>query len=189
MITKFKDNTIRRKCKSIVLDTIIDFTNAKINEKDNNHKDNDKNLIKLKIINKNRILTLNVNEEKLFMFKTLAEILCEPISTKYLNRAFYTNKRIIQRLLNENDDNRRNFFKKLFNLNFKDCLEHFSGKINIDVLNSLKCFNDIKNSQEELKKIKVDINDEEYLEVLNFYLNHYENIIFIKRSRITRAHN
>ena len=189
MKTKFKENSIRRKCKSIVLEYLINFINEKINEKDNNYKYNDKNIIKLKIINKNRILSLNVGDEKIFMSKTLAEILYEPINKNYLNTAFDKNKRIIKKLLNENDDDRINFIKKLFNLNFKECLEYFSGKITIDVLQGLKCFNDILSNEEELKKFKVDINDEEYLEVLNCYLNHYEKIISFKRSRMARAHN
>ena len=69
------------------------------------------------------------------------------------------NKRLIEKLLNEKDDDKRKYFENLFNL---------------------KTFLDIKNDENELKRLKLD--DKEYLNSFEDFLNNYEEK-FLNRKR------
>ena len=92
------------------------------------------------------------------------------------------NKLIINNLINEEDIQKRNYFKELFELDFIQCLKHFRGEKNIELLKGLKCFNEYK--EEIIDKYKDEGND--YFNNLNYYINNYERIINQKRSRQSR---
>ena len=90
------------------------------------------------------------------------------------------NKRLIEKLLNEKDDDKRKYFENLFNLTFLDYLDHFTTKRVIEELQGLKTFLDIKNDENELKRLKLD--DKEYLNSFEDFLNNYEEK-FLNRKR------
>ena len=92
---------------------------------------------------------------------------------------------LIEKLINENDENKKNYFIKLFNLNFMQCLNHFSGANFINELKGLKCFNQIKT--DILQQYKED--GEEYIKALYYKFNNFEEIINNKRSRKSRKQN
>jgi hypothetical protein len=66
------------------------------------------------------------------------------------------------------------YFKKLFNITFKDCLKHFRGSQKVEELEGMKGFNDIK------PKYKDDI---DYLSCLESNIMNYEEKINNKKTR------
>ena len=61
--------------------------------------------------------------------------------------------------MNENNENKRIYFLKLFNLNFIQCLRHFTGEEDNPLLKGFKCLKDLKN--EIINKYKEE--GDEYL--------------------------
>ena len=161
---------LSRKCKSILLDKLRDFINQKIKEIYNND-------ICEGLYGKQLIRGIGFIREffyiknKKLMTKTLLEI--------FSFNNFYThnpireewNKKLIEELLNEKDDDKRYYFENLFNLYFLECIEHFINKRTIDELQGLKTFNEIKNDKDELKKLHINLDNEKDKE----YLNNMEN--------------
>ena len=134
-------------------------------------------------INKSKVSNIKIDVNKKYIKKSLAEIFSESISTKYTNFPSNKNKIFIDELLNEKDNNKKIYFKKLFNLTFLDCLDYFMNKNYIEELQGLKLYNDIKNNSEELKKININIDDKDYLETLEYYLSNYESILSHKKKK------
>ena len=116
------------------------------------------------------------------------EIFSEPICPRFTNALPDHNKNLIKSLLNEKDDDKRYYFENLFNLYFLECIEHFTNKRTIDELQGLKTFNEIKNDKDELKEIHIDFEDKDYLDIIEYYFNHFEEIIDIKSQRKKRIH-
>ena len=91
------------------------------------------------------------------------------------------NKLLIHNLINENNEYIKNYFNKIFNLQFIEVVDHFIGKKHIDILNELECYEDFKDNVVEQYKDK-----EDYSDTLKFYLNNYEERVFIKKGRKSR---
>ena len=178
--TKFADDNMRKKCIFIILFYLEDFINEKLNEIYNKNKKKKKLLLS---INKSKVSNIKIDVNKKYIKKSLAEIFSESISTKYTNFPSNKNKIFIEKILNDTDDSKKIYFKKLFNLTFLECLDYFMNKNYIEELQGLKLYNDIKNNSEELKKININIDDKDYLETLEYYLSNYESILSHKKSR------
>ena len=67
-------------------------------------------------------------------------------------------------------------FNKLFNLSFKDALNHFRESKDIEVLKGMKTFNSIK---QDLK----DKEEEDYIKMLDYFIQNYEIILYNQRIR------
>ena len=79
------------------------------------------------------------------------------------------NKKLIETLLLE----QREKFEKLFNLTFIECLEHFIGDKEIEELNGLTLFTELKD-----QIIKKHVKEGElYYENLKLFLSDFENKI------------
>ena len=178
---KYSDDNIRRRCKHLVLKNILDFINKQIINKYKGNIGNGIRKKELHIINQSQKSDATITFNKNFLSKTLKDIFSESISARYTNYPSNQNKVIIDRLLNEKDENIRQYFNKLFNINFLECLGHFRGETPIKELEGLKCFNDIKKGF--LKKYE---DGKDYIEVLEYYLNNYEEITINKRARSSR---
>ena len=74
---------------------------------------------------------------------------------------------------------KRKFFNNLFNLTFLECLKHFRGDYNISELEGLNELNEIKKKYE---------NDNDYLNLLNYYFFNFEDITNKKRINIKKEH-
>ena len=116
------------------------------------------------------------------------EIFSQSISRRIISVLPEHNKNLIKYLLNQEDDEKRYYFENLFNLYFLECIEHFTNKRTIDELQGLKTFNEIKNDKDELKEIHIDLEDKDYLDKIEYYFNHFEEIIDIKSQRKKRIH-
>ena len=81
---------------------------------------------KLLTINKDQISNAKIEFNQNFLYKNLGDIFSDPISSKFTNYSSNHNELLIKSLKNEKDKNKQNFFNKIFNLTFLQCLEHFS---------------------------------------------------------------
>ena len=179
---KFSDDNIRRKCKHLTLKSLLDFLNEKIKFVYNGKIGKGIFKKKLRILNQSQTSNANIEFNKNFLNKKLKEIFSENITGRLTSIPSEHNKLIINNLINEEDIQKRNYFKELFELDFIQCLKHFRGEKNIELLKGLKCFNEYK--EEIIDKYKDEGND--YFNNLNYYINNYERIINQKRSRQSR---
>ena len=179
---KYADDIIRRKCKHLVIKKLLEFLNYRISFVYNGKLGNSIFKKELKIINQSQISNPNIEFNQIFLTKTIGDIFSDDISKKYTVLPLNHNKNLIFRLINDKDENKKNYFQKLFSLTFSQCLKHFRGEEHNDLLYGLKCFKDMKD--EILEDYEED--GDEYYEVLEYYLNNFENIINNKRPRKTR---
>ena len=82
-------------------------------------------------------------------------------------------------LINEADEQKRDYFSKLFNLTFLDCLKYFAGDKYFSELEGMKDYSSIK---EELLKD----NEEDYANYLIYYLKHFEEFVCKKIKKVDK---
>lgn len=116
----------------------------------------------------------NIKDNQKFINKKLKEILSVDIKGSYSNYPNNHNKKLINILLNEKDEEKKNLFEKLFNLTFLECLNHFAQKNYIKELDGLKTLNET---------FTKDKNDSDYLKLLQYSAENYEEILSKKKSR------
>jgi len=170
---KYPDDNLRRKCKHLVLQNVMKFFNNKIKEIYKNIGYG-MTIKKLLITNQEQISNATIPFNKIFLNKKLSEIFSVNISTRYTNFKPEHNKLLISKLLNDEDETKRNYFNELFSLTFVECLRHFNGSRNIPILNGLTLLNEL-NIENEI--------DEEYSKTLRFYIDNYEKIMERKRDK------
>ena len=179
---KFSDDNIRRKCKHMIIKNLLKFINLKISKLYNGKIGHGVFKKELKTLNQAQISDASVNFNKNFLNKSLCDIFSENISGRFTLIPQNFNQNLIEKLKNEEDEDKKTYFNKLFSLTFYDALRHFRGEIKISELEGLECFNEEKN------KIlsKYDEDGEDYVPIINFYLKNFEVIINNKRSRSKR---
>jgi hypothetical protein len=181
--TKYAFDNILRRIKSIVLRHMMDFINTKIEEKYKNIGNGIK-IKKLFIMEKTQVSKSKIDFNIAFMNKKLKEIFSENITTRNSNLPVDKNKILIEKLINEKDEEKRKYFNDLFGLTFLDCLDHFINKKFFPILQGLQLFNEIINDSEKSKKLCLDINaQDDYIDTLKYYLENYEFILRKKKSR------
>ena len=173
--TKYSDDNLRRKCKHLVLKYTMDFINEKISCM---YDGVNKGILTKKLLTINQKQTSNatVSFNKKFLYKKIKDIFSEDISSRYTNFLRQHNKNLIYSLINEKDEQKRNYFIDLFNLRFIDCLEHFRGTADFFCLVGLTTFEEIKDQFND---------DKDYLEALTKYIYSYEEITNNKKERIS----
>ena len=171
---RFSDDNLRRKCKHIVLQNTMDFINNKISDLYGNIS-RGINIKKLLIINQRQITNATISFNKNFLDKTLGEIFSEKISSRYTNYMKDHNEALIKKLTQDDDEIKRNYFQKLFNIKFIECLKHFRRSCKIPELEGLTTF------QKPESKNEID---EDYWKTLNYYIKNYEEITNRKKGRI-----
>ena len=82
---KFSDDNLRKKCKNIVLKSILEFINKKIKEQYNNKIGHGKFKKELKILDQEKKVKYIVTFDKSFIKKTLKEIFSGDISARFFN--------------------------------------------------------------------------------------------------------
>ncbi len=109
----------------------------------------------------------------------MKEIFSGDISARFYNFPRNYNKIMIESLIEDINEERRQFFIKLFNTTFIDCLRYFredKEALKIGELNGLKKISSIK---EEL----IMEHGTDYFEIFKNYLQNFEDIINNKRAR------
>ena len=179
---KFSDDNLRKKCKNTILKYALKFINEKIKEKYKNKTGHGKFKKELKILNQEKKAKSTVDFDKTFLTKTLKEIFSGDISARFYNFTKDYNRELIKSLIQDKDEERKQFFIKLFNITFIECLKYFredKEALNIEELNGFKKISLIKD--EFIKK-----HGNDYVEMLIHYLNNFEEIINNKKGRNRR---
>ena len=169
---KYSDDNLRRKTKHLVLDNVLKFINEKIKEIYNGEINHGIFVKKLLIINKKQKSDVSVQFNKEFLNKTLGEIYSQNISTRYNSYDPCHNIKLVKILMSDKDEDKKNYFKKLFSITFIDCLKHFRGTQKIEELEGLKEFNNIKSQYKD---------DVDYLRSLENFIMNYEEITNSKK--------
>ena len=170
----YRNDCIRKKVKHLILKSLMKFVNMKLKILYNGKIGYNILRKEFLILNKYPVCDTSIEYNKLFLKKTLKEILSENISTKYTNYKKDFNKKLIENLMNEKDKEKREYFRKLFNFTFLDCLKHFNRTKNFKEFDGMDCIDDVL---EEFN------NDKEYKKILYYNIKHFDDIINNKRSR------
>jgi len=174
---RYSDDNMRKKCKNIILKFALEFLNKKIKEQYDNNIGRGKFRKELKILNQDEKVNSTVNIEKSFLFKTLKDIFSENISARLSNFQKNHNKLLIESLITEKDEEKKQYFIKLFNITFLDCLKYFRGEeTGIGELEGFKTISSIKNTL-------IEEQGEEYFELFMYYLKNFKDIIESKKAR------
>lgn len=172
---KYKDDNIMKKIRITLLAEISNYINGKIEElyKNNNgEKTEIKKLLKLSEIK------YNVNSEKELLNKTLKDIFTSlPISNRFIHYEKNSNEKLIQKLLDENDVEKKIIFEKLLNLTFLDCLKHFRDEEKKPELEGMATIEKVFKKFNEYKDY---VN---YVENFKKMVNNYEKILNKKNGR------
>ena len=174
---KYRQDNLRRKVKHLVLRSLVKFLNKKMKILYNGKIGYNILRKEFLMFNKNPKYNSSIEYNKLFLKKTIKEILSQNISTIYNNYKPDFNKKLIERLINEEDNEKRKYFKKIFNLTFVDCLKHFNKTKEIKELDGMECIDDVL---EEFN------NEKEYKEILYYQLKNFDDIINSKSSRTSK---
>ena len=176
---KFSDDNLRRKCKHLVLSSIMEFINKKIFELYEGNIGNNIILYRKEILTMDKSQKQNSNIEfnRTLYNQKISDIFSGNISTRYTNFLPQHNKLLMERLKNEEDENKCVYFNKILDLTFKDYLSHFIGKTFIEELDGMKRFENLLDSLDD---------DKEYINILKYYLENFENILNNKNPRKTK---
>ena len=174
---KFSDDNLMRRCKHIILESILSFINKKIDKIYSKENKDILNQMKLFKLSQNVDKTSKVEYYKLLFNKSLQSIFSEDISKRYSKFNPNHNKNIIEKLMSEKIETKRIIFSKIFNLTFMDCLNHFRGTDYIEELDGMKKLN------EYLLEKDFGAYDQEYRNILQYFIENYEYIINDKGSR------
>ena len=134
-------------------------------------------------INKQQVAITNIDYNQKFIKKTIGTILSDTISTRFTNYRPKHNEELIKRLKNDENKNIREYFEKLFNLTFLDCVDHFIGNEKLEILEGMTLFEEMKDDHAQLEKRNIDLKDASYIENLKYYFENYESILKAKKSR------
>ena len=176
--TKYSYDNLKRECKHLVIENIMKFINNKIYEVYEGNIDN--GLLKKKLLKLNQAQKTNADVEfnKIFINKTLKDILSQNITKQITLYEPDHNKKVIDKVISEKKD----IFEKIFNLTFIQCLDHFIENKKIEELNGLTLYSELK--EEIINKYEND--GESYYENLKLFLKQFQNKINRAKSRKKR---
>jgi hypothetical protein len=160
---KYRDDNIRRKIKNLILNNLMNFINNKIAEKYQDNMGYGIYIKKLLIINQKLKSDSTIEFNKDFLNKSIGDIFSQNISTRYTNYPLTHNKSLIYFLINYSDDEKRNYFNKLFSLTFFDVLKHLRGSQEVEELKGLNSMNSLLKEFDEVigldRLLVVHVND------------------------------
>ena len=176
--TKYSYDNLKRECKHLVIENVMKFINNKIYEVYEGYIDN--GLLKKKLLKLNQAQKTNADVEfnKIFINKTLKDILSQNITKQITLYEPDHNKKVIDKVISEKKD----IFEKIFNLTFIQCLDHFIENKKIEELNGLTLYSELK--EEIINKYEND--GESYYENLKLFLKQFQNKINCAKSRKKR---
>ena len=151
---EFKFDNITNRLKNNLMKSFLSFINKKIEEKyefSEEMKD-----LKLYVLNNSLASNSNIKFNRDLINMTLKEIFSNKVSTKCKKVSLDQNKNAINNLLNDKDEERRNYFNKIFNLKFIDVLKYLRGETEgLEILEGLEfdkvCWNKIQKKENLLR--------------------------------------
>ena len=171
---KYTTDNLRRKCKYILINNILDFINEKIKEIYDSNIGDGMSKKELLPLNQKAKFEIGIEFNKKLLNKTIGEIFSDNISQKFTNYLPNHNQTIIQRLLNDKDEYKKNCLQKLFNITFLQCLKKFIGIESIEELDGLKTFYEINSILKE---------EPEYINTLKYYFLKFEENVKKERGK------
>ena len=176
---KFTFDNIIRKIKAISMQSFFNFFNNKIKEV---YKDSEvKSLWGLKKLNQSQIANSNIEYNRLFFEKSLKDIFSDDITTKWKTEEKDHNKKLIEKLLNEENKEKKIIFEKILNYKFIDVVKYLRGeREGLDELKGLDF------DEYMWKKIKWD---ENYLKDFKYNMENIEKLIQNKKPRNRQKKN
>ena len=182
--TKYAFDNMVRKTKSMIIKLLLNFINKKILVIYDGKIGHGDNIKKLFLMNQAQVSNANIHFNRAFLERTLGEIFSADLSKRISNYKKNHNKTLIEELINEKDKEKKEYFNGLFNLEFSDCLKYFRGaNVNNDkykYIKGLKKFCDLKNEANFRQ-----INDPDFIEYLELFINDYEHNLNKRKGRIT----
>ena len=106
----------------------------------------------------------------------MKEIFSDDISKKFKRHNIAHNKILINQLLNEKDEDKREIFQKIFNMTFLDCLNCFRNGTFVEEI-------DFEGLDKYCEKLKSKGEEQLYITKLIYYVKNYEEIIRNKKGR------
>lgn len=173
---KFSADNLRRKIKHLVIKNVINMINKKLQKMYDGSIGYNLNNTKFLTFNRSQKFNATIEYNKAFLNKSIGEILSEPISKKYKSFPSDFNEKLVEKLKNLKDIDKKNYFMKLFNLTFLNCLQYYRGTNTFEELVGMKCFDEEKNIFKE----------EDYIDVLKYNLDKYEEKINAVKRRQKR---
>ena len=176
---KFSEDNLQRKCITIILNISLEFINKRIKQIYNGNIG--------KGVNCKELLSINMKPyfytkdfSKSLLHKTLGEIFSDEISMKYTNYLSNYNILMIKSLLNEKEQDKKNYLEKLFGITFLQCVKKFVGIYNSEELEGFITFNEYKEKLNE---------DSNYLKILKNYFINFEENVNKKKSKTKKKDN
>ena len=186
---KFRQDNMIRRIKTMILKNIYNYLNSFINAVYNGNIGDGKNKKKLLKLRYKQVLESKADENINFLKKTLKDLFSDNITTKYKNFGLDFNKNLIEKLLKEEDENKKIIFEEIFNLTFLECLKHIIGSQNIELLNGINGKDGIDTLDKIVNNLDHD-DDEEYKEKFKKTAQNFEKIITsIKKRKKKRVNN
>ena len=175
---KFTFDNIIRKIKAISMQSFFNFFNNKIKEV---YKDSEvKSLWGLKKLNQSQIANSNIEYNRLFFEKSLKDIFSDDITTKWKTEGRDHNKKLIEKLLNEENKEKKIIFEKILNYKFIDIVKYLRGER--EGLDELKGLDFDEYMWNKIKK------DENYLIIFKNNMENIEKLIQNKKPRIKKKY-
>ena len=174
---KYSKDNLMRRAKTILFDSLLNYDNFIISKVYNEKIGNGINIKKLLKINHNQIKNINANYNRDLIKSSQGKIFSENISKRHTYYPLDHNKILINKLLNEDDEEKRKIFVNLFSKTLKDCIQHITGQ-KIEELKGLEYF--YENELLDLDE------DDEFKKEIKRFIENYEIIINKKKPRKTK---
>ena len=178
ILKKYPLNYLIRRAKKIIFDILLKYDNDIISKVYNNNIGYGINIKKLLRIKHSQIQNTNTLFNKELLKTSQGTIFSSDISSRYTNYPIEHNKLLINKLLNEENIEKRKIFHDLFSKTFLECIENLIGKRKNESLKGLDKY--YENEMMELDE------DENFKEVLKKIINDLKNIFEKKKPRKTK---
>ena len=179
---KYAFDNMLRKTKCMIIKEVFNFINKKIFIIYNGNIGHGDNIKKLFLINHAQVSNANIDFNRAFLEKTLGEIFSADLTKRIINYKSDHNKKLIEKLINEEDEEKNEYFNGLFNLTFLDCLKYFrdenENNDKYKYIEGLKRFSDLENDA-----IFRKTNEPDFIEQLGLFINNYEYNLSQRRGR------
>ena len=167
-----------RRAKKIIFDTLLKYDNDVISKVYNNNIGYGINIKKILRIKHFQIQNTNAIFNKELFKKTQGSIFSSDLSTRYTNYPSNHNKILINKLLNEENADKRKIFRDLFSQTFLECIENLIGKRKNESLKGLD-----KYYEKEMMNLD---EEEKFKDLLKKIINGLKNIFEEKKPRKTK---
>ena len=174
--TKYTEDNMIKRARINFINFLINKLNTEIN-----NSYHDKTLL-LKKLNPKQSNIYSVEENKIFIHKKLKDIFSDDISNKYKTFEPKYNQKVIEKLMNEENLEKKEKFTKLFNITFIESLEHLCGK---KIIEGLEGFGTLDEFIDNYFKKE----EEEYKKIIKANTLDYEKNIYAKKQRKKRRNN